>query len=278
MIATVAYPDEIILMSDSRVTFYSSKIPPKDSLKKVYQLNKHLMLAFTSEDVAFTWKIIEKMTIKASELANEKFSDFLEKISDYAKDEYLKHPGKKPVMEFIYAGLDFDSKLKVESRKLAIVLRQCAKRGYYPNKLIGVTPSKSKLTSIPGPVPILAKQSFPNGEIIVTKGWNMGTAGSGQSFIKELETYYPKIFHFPGSFNKGVILKNLADDYIKREKISTVGGFVQLFTITEQGIAPLQFLESKNGKETKKSYIDGHGNWIEEDLETGKKNIIVQNI
>jgi hypothetical protein len=280
MLATVAFPDEIILLCDSRVSFSASKIviSHADKLKKIYQLSQYSMLAFSTDDVIFTSKLIEKMTIKIRMMPNMGTSKFLNEISEYARYEYEKMKnGKEPVIEFIYAGLDFDSGTKVESRKLNLALKKCKKEGAIPDKLKDTKVSSKKFTIIPPPSPILAKQSFPNGELIVTKGWNMGTAGSGSSFVKDLEKYYPKIFMFPGTFNKSVILKNLADEYIKRENIETVGGLVQLFVIDKDGVKPLQYVEAGSNKKIK-TYIDEKGNWIEENSITGEKTIVVQNI
>lgn len=280
MIAAVAFPDEIIVLSDSRVSFSKKNIQlsSEDRLKKIYQLNSHVVFAFTSENVGLTWKVIEKMTIKLKDLSGLSNSEFLKEITKIAKSEYKSIDKSGTLMEFIYAGLDFKSKLKVESRKLETVLKKCQEHSYFPEKLVDIKLLEKKFTFIPAPSPILVKQTFPSGEAIFTKGWNMGTAGSGKSFVKELEKFYPKIFFFPGAFNKGMVIKDLADAYIEREEIKSVGGIVQLFAITSSGVEPIQFAQTKNGKAIIKRYVDENGNWVEENLETNKKLVVVQNL
>ena len=277
MIATVAFPEEIIIMCDSRISYYKGdqKIASNDDLKKLYQLGTNIMIAFTTDDVSTTSKLIEKMTIKAHTILDLDTSQFLKVISAYAKEQYLLIKNKRPKIEFIYAGYDFHSKLKIESRKLQRVINNVKKNGKLPDMLENIVVSKKKFTIFSPPSPILAKQVFPGGGIILTKGWNMGTAGSGESFINDLEKYYPKIFSFPGTFNKAVILKNLADDFVKSVKIDTVGGLIQLFVITPNEISPLQF-EEQGSQLQIKTYVDNRGNWVEENITSGERKVVKQ--
>ena len=87
------------------------------------------MMAYTSEDVHTTCKIIEKLTItlQKGDLP-KRYADFLELVTTTTKQEYKKVAKHKPEMEFIFAGFDFHSKLKVETRKLQLALRLLDKR------------------------------------------------------------------------------------------------------------------------------------------------------
>ncbi len=279
MIAATAFPEGVIVLSDSRVSYLKSNKDPEDRLKKIFQLNKQLLLAFTTSNVALTWKIIEKMTIKAKTLQHLSTSEFVFQIGKYAQEVYIKEKNVNDNIEFIYAGLDFKAGTKINSNKLKRILNKYHSMGGYENKLSKTKVSNKKHTIVPPPSVLLVRQVFPSGELIFNRGWDMGTAGSGKGFIKELEKYYAKIFCFGTLHEKAIILKNLCDDYIKSSGISSIGGFVQVFMISEDnGVESLSYEEKVNGIVKKRRYISLEGKWVEEDLENGKTIEVVQNL
>lgn len=70
LIAAIAFPDEVFIIGDSRASYPGTTVPPRDELKKVYGLAPFLCLAYTSQDVKFTLKLVESLINSTYALIN----------------------------------------------------------------------------------------------------------------------------------------------------------------------------------------------------------------
>jgi len=267
LIAGIAFPDVAYIVSDSRATFLNNSKAPQDKLKKIYQLSHHLCISYTSEDVSFTHKIIEEITKESCKYHSLDTGAFLKRIIKVTQKTYQKLTEKyksKPDMIFLFVGMD--KKPLLEKRnKIKNALAQAKDQNYIPEKLKNAKISSiNKYAKIEGPTPIFIKQKFPEGKISSTRGWDMTACGSGQGLADVLQKYYKKLFYFPGTFNKGVILSNLCEDYIKESKIKTIGGTIQIFAIDDNGVHPISYVEASGSNVKSKKYVSENGEWIEE--------------
>ncbi|HCT30312.1 MAG TPA: hypothetical protein DIW31_06185 [Bacteroidales bacterium] len=281
MIAGIGFTDEVIILSDSRVSFLDKNLKPKDTLKKIYKLSKYSCFAYTSGDVEFTHHIIESITKYATNIQVRKTDVFLKMITERASQEYItlsRKFNKLPDMLFIYAGL-VDGSYKIPRNKFVAIKKKYDENIWMPKKLKDIKISSTEKTvSIPGPTPLLIKQKFPGGVVASTKGWDYCAEGSGQDIEKDLDKYFSKLFFIPGAFNKAVILQDLCDQFIGKAGIDTIGGLVQIFMINKEGVQPLAYVQKNGDKEIVKRYMDLDGNWIEEDCITGTKKAVGQKI
>jgi len=267
LIAGVGFPDEVFIIGDSRASYPNTKIPPKDELKKVFQLSPYLFLAYTSDDVKFTLKLVEAITIFASTNRNLETDMLLKCIIGFAKTKYkdlANNSQKQPSMSFIYAGIS-KKPLKEDKNKIIQLLKFYKDEPYFPKKLkiLDIERAK-KYINISPPTPLLVKQHFPDGHISATKGWNFTALGSGKGIEKKIEQYYRKLFFLPGGFNKGIILNDMCNQFILESNLNSIGGIVQIFMINENGITPIMFEEKSEGVVKRRIFIDQNGDWIEE--------------
>src|SRR3989339_535485 len=266
LIASVGFADEVIVFSDSRISYQNNIKPPKDELKKIYQLSSHSLISFTTNDVVFTCKLIEKITIFASSRQDKNTSKFLKDITSYAIEAYNKLLiSSKPEIIFIYSAM-INEPYVVRTNKLIQMLNLHKNNSFIPEKIktIKITP-KNKKTKIPAPTPLLIKQHFPDGRISSTVGWDYTATGSGKDFEKDITEMYPKLFFVPGAQNKGIILCETCKSYLKSANNQTIGGTIQTFIISKEGVKPVMFMEG----DIRKQYIDQNGDWVEEDLKSG---------
>lgn len=278
MIAGIGFPDEVFIVSDSRVSYKNRNIAPKDNLKKIYQLSKYSCFAYTSEDVIFTHNLIEEITKFTTSLPDIKTDMLLKQVTKYASRKYQEISDrlkKSPTMYFIYVGM-IDKPYKIETRKLKTILKIYNNKTYIPDK-IKIPNLKSKFTLIPSPTPLLIKQSFPDGKTSSSIGWDFSGLGSGKNVEFEIDKFYTKLFFFPGTFNKAVIIKDICDHYIGQSKINTIGGLIQIFMIDRDGVKPLMFVKHGEGEEVRQ-YVDTNGDWVEENTNTGVIKRVKQNL
>lgn len=278
LIAGIGFPDEVFIIGDSRASYPKNTIPPKDELKKVYQLASHLFLAYTSSDVKFTFKLIEAITIFISKNKPMETDALLKLIIDFSRKKYLdlsKNLPKQPSMSFIYAGIS-KKPLIEDKNKIIRLLNLYKNEPYIPEKLKALEiDSTKKYVEIPPPTPILVKQFFPDGHVSATRGWDFSALGSGVKIQQEIEKYYKKLFFFPGGFNKGIILNDMCNQFILDAGIDSIGGIVQIFMINEDGATPIIF-EEKSGDVVKRRVAIGtNGDWVEK--KDGRKLKSTQN-
>lgn len=273
LIAAVGFPEEIIILSDSRMSYKNDVKLPSDNLKKIYGLSPYSVITYTTDDVSFTHKLIEKITIEAIKSQKDKTEIILRKIVSYAKTTYDNlSRNNTPNIVLIYAGMV--NKPYVISKNIFVkMMKKYGHNHFMPKKLKVNLEGQSKTIIIAPRTPLLIKQHLPSGKFISLLGWNMTTDGSGSDFIKELDKYYTKVFFVPGALNKGIILNDLCESFIKTSKVKSIGGTVQIFSVTESGVTPIMYQEGN----IRKKYIDSDGNWIEENIKTGQINKIVQN-
>ena len=137
MIAGIGFTDEVIILSDSRVSFLDKNLKPKDTLKKIYKLSKYSCFAYTSGDVEFTHHIIESITKYATNIQVRKTDVFLKMITERASQEYItlsRKFNKLPDMLFIYAGL-VDGSYKIPRNKFVAIKKKYDENIWMPKKL-----------------------------------------------------------------------------------------------------------------------------------------------
>lgn len=278
LVGTIGFPDEVLIVCDSRRSYENNILPPKDDVKKIYQLSHHLCVGFTTQDISFTSNLIKSMTVFSASLHQLETGEFLKNITIFAKKEYeslAKKEGKSPDMILVYAGMD-EKPLKVERNKVRLLIKLAKKPGYVPEKIKNLSiDEKSRYVEIPAPTPLLAKQRFPSGKVSSTRGWDFTVVGSGFGLENELEKFYTKFFFFPGAFNKGIILSDQCSNFVKNSNIGTIGGTIQIFFVDKSGVKPVQYIETSGGQVQSKIYIDQDGDWVEE--KNGKVTRIKQN-
>ena len=277
VIAAISFAEEIVVLSDSRMSYNDKKIRPQDNLKKIYQLTSHSVLTYTTDDVFLTGKIIEDITRYISKQKVTTTRKIFEKIINVANNSYNKRTiGKaKPSMNFIYAGMN-DHTIYFPKDKLQKILELHGNKPYFPAKLKSLNETHNGKYKIPPLNPLLIKQSFPNNEVTISKEFDFTADGAGRPFISELEKFYSAVFSVPGGFNKAVILRNLCDDYINDSCIDSVGGLVQVFYVDKDGVKPLRFVEHRNNEVVSSLTINDRGDWIEEDIINGNIRTAIQ--
>lgn len=266
LIAAVGFADEVVVFSDSRISYKNNIKPPKDELKKIYQLSSHSLISFTTSDVGFTSNLIEKITIFAVSRQNKNTSKFLKEITSYAVEAYNSLvTSSKPEIIFIYSAM-IDEPYIIRTNNLIRMMRLHKNDSFTPEKIksVKINP-KDKTTKIPAPTPLLIKQHFPDGRTSSTVGWDYTATGSGKDFEKDITELYTKLFFVPGAQNKGIILCETCKSYLKSANNQTIGGTVQTFTISKEGVKPVMFMEGN----IRKQYIDQNGDWVEEDMKSG---------
>lgn len=201
LIGALGFPDEVIILSDSRRSYKNNVLPPKDDLKKIYQLSHHLCLAYTTDDIGFTSKLIEKITIFTSNLHHLSTNSFLKKTLEYVDKEYVvlsKAKRKSPFVALLYAGVD-DKPLKIPTNKARLLIARFKRMPFSSIKFKSINLNdNNKYATIPGPTPILAKQMLPKHKITISRNWDFTVIGSGRGLEKEIEKYYKEIFLLPG--------------------------------------------------------------------------------
>ena len=156
LIAAVGFTDEVVVFSDSRISYKNNIKPPKDELKKIYQLSSHSLISFTTSDVGFTNKLIEKITIFAASRQNKNTSKFLKEIASYAVEAYNSLvTSSKPEIMFIYSAM-IDEPYIIKTNKLIQMLNLHKNNFFTPEKIknLKINP-KDKTTKIPAPTPLM---------------------------------------------------------------------------------------------------------------------------
>ncbi len=268
VIAAIGFPDEVILLSDSRASYSKNVLPPKDKLKKIYQLSQYIAFAYTTSDVNLLSKVIEKITVFAQNISqNVPTEERLKLITHKATEVYeevCKERNSRATSVIVYAAM-VDKPYKIERNKYKLLEKNCGTLPFAPEKIKGISANqKSKFVKIPSPTPLLVKQRFPGGETMATIGWDFTAEGSGKDFVAEIEKYYPKILGMGSGFNRAILLQDLCEHYIQFAKNETLGGLIQIFVIDKTGVHPVIY-ELKGPKGSIRKYINGNGDWVEED-------------
>lgn len=213
LVAAVGFPGEVLMISDSRVSYRNNIKPPKDELKKIFQLNQSSLVSFTSEDVRLSQKIIENVTIHISNKLQTETSALLKEITTHVSKTYrtLTQNKTKPTMIFLYAAL-INRPYKIKVSDLILVKKYHGNNSFFPAILKNSDTNNQKgKVKIPGPTPLIIKQILPRDIVTSTVGWDYTCVGSGYGFEKDIETIYTGLFCVPGVFNKGVILLKHAE-------------------------------------------------------------------
>lgn len=251
LIAGLGFLDESYLISDSRIT-YSKQSQIEDRLIKIYQIAPKMMIAFASEHVDFTLEVLKRITSFSLENLNSKKGRFilphLVRLANFEYQKLLKETGitKPPKMEFLYCGVINKSQM-FSSYLLHEIIKKKGGSFQVPEK-IGRAMMKNAegIWSLDPPCPILYKQFLPNDPPHPYIYLGYVTGGSGQEIFYEIEKEYYKLFDWDLGMTKGIILENIVDDYIRKNKITTVGGIVQVWRINKDGIRPICYVQKQN--------------------------------
>ena len=282
------FPEGAILFSDSRVTVVktNNKKSYRDELRKLFQLGKNLAVGFTSNSVDFTHELLKRMThysLKKSRSQNTLY--ILEKILKVAGFEY-NNLGRNlkifPKMEFIYTGIIIGRSNVIPGKALFKLLKSIGSGSISPRIYTGIKNSKNGIVTLPPPATILAKQTFPSGDINIVEGLGFAYSGIDKSIEPLLKEAFEKIISVGEEANiKFIILTTLIDKYCKDKNIKSIGGMVQSLFINENGVFPQNYSYTQfdsNGKPiTTKSIFFNQNKWIQKDSKTSQEVIIKEN-
>lgn len=282
-----SFPEEAILISDSRISFVNNKVivGVKDNLRKIFALTPQLAIGFTSGDVDLTYKILLKLEeyIKDQAKVNIVYHllQKLPKVAIYEYKKLTKSIKTPPSMEFIYAGVLSDRSLNVPE---PIIMNLMARGGG------GAVPEpigKALMTmrdgymTIEPPTPVIMKQHFPSGEVSNFGVYTFAAIGSGASIESLFEKEYSNLMTAEpapvGDFRSNLIRLH-CDDFIKESNIPTIGGAVQVLRINTKGVNGVNFsfkriFSDSSVKDISDMEFDGK-KWISKNYETGGEEVI----
>lgn len=280
------FPEEAILISDSRVSFNEPKLEPRDEIRKIYQLGNHLAVGFTSQHVEFTLEILRRITNfslnKSKSQATLYLLDKIPKVARYFYHRLSEKIGWKPPMEFVYAGVVMDRCLGV-SGKLIFDLMKKKGGGHIPTKIaVGMQNTQNGVMNLPPPSPVVTKQVFPSGEILPLVSLGFVVSGTGSGIAKKIQESEAELFFADSEIPMRLsMIRMLCDNYIKESGINSVGGLVQVLKINEKGISPMLYSRTNitpEGKEVKAETLSFvNGEWIMEEHQIGKITRVKQN-
>lgn len=280
------FPEEAILISDSRVSFEGSRIEPRDEIRKTYQLGRNLAVGFTSQHVKFTFELLRRITNYSQKKSKSKATLYLlDKIPKVAKYHYQKMSEKikrKPRMEFVYAGVITDRYLSVPGKVIFELMKERG-GGRIPAKIaVGMQTLQDGIMRLPPPSPVVTKQIFPSGEMLPFVSLGFVVSGTGSGIAKKISESGAELFFADSEIPmRLMMIRGICDGYIKEANIKTVGGLVQILKINEKGVFPMLYSRTdvtKKGEEVKTetlSFIDGE--WVMENHKTGKVTRVKQN-
>jgi len=280
------FPEEAILISDSRVSFDEPRLEPRDEIRKIYQLGKHLTVGFTSQHVQFTLEILRRITNyslnKSKSQATLYLLDKVPKVARYFYNQLSEKVGWKPPMEIVYAGVVTNRYLGV-SEQLIFDLMKNKGGGHIPTKIaIGMQNTQNGIMNLPPPSPVVTKQIFPSGEILPLVSLGFVVSGTGSGIAKKIQESEAELFFADSEIPMRLsMIRMLCDDYIKEASVDTIGGLVQILKVNEKGIFPMIYSRtniSPEGKEIKAETLSFvNGEWIMEYHQTGKIIRVKQN-
>lgn len=280
------FPEEVILLSDSRISFSGVKLAPKDELRKIYQLGPMLTVGFTSEHVDFTLELLRRITLYATTKSKHKQTLYLlERIPKVAKYHYKalsQEIGWKPAMEFIYAGMVEDRSLAVREKDI-IGLLSPGNSGRVPTKIAkALMTMKDGVLLLEPPSPILTKQSFPIGNLAPFSSLDFIVSGSGSRISDKLTEEKGNLFYTEAEFPMRVmILRMICDEFVKEANIPTVGGTIQALKIDQKGISPITYLRNEFDSQGNEKLVESlsfqSGEWVLKNKKDNTETRIRQN-
>jgi hypothetical protein len=280
------FPEEAILVSDSRISFENSQIEPRDDIRKIYQLGNNLTVGFTSQHVEFTLEVLRKITTfsltKSKSQATLYLLNKIPKVAKYFYDQLSKKIGWTPAMEFVYAGVVNGRSLSVSGKYIHELMKEVGS-GRVPYKIaVGMQTLHDGMMILPPPSPLVAKQTFPSGELSPYIPLGFVVSGTGSGIAEEISKSSAQLLFtdFESSIRL-IMIRGICNDYIKKSNIKSIGGLVQMLRINEKGVFPIQYSRTdvgKSGEQTKTEMLSFiNGEWIMNDYITGKIIHVKQN-
>lgn len=280
------FPEEVILLCDSRMSFKAGQLPPRDEIRKIYQLGPMLAVGFTSEHVDFTLEILRQMTIYATTQTKSEATfyllDKIPKVANYYYEKLSKHKGLRPAMEFVYAGMVEDRSLIVDESEIMGLLKQ-GSSGRVPTKIAKalMTMQNGKLILEP-PSPILMKQLFPSGNITPFCSLDFLVSGTGSEIKNKLAEEKGQLFYTEAEFPMRVmILRMICEEFVKKAGISTIGGTIQTLKINKEGIVPITYsrteFDNQGNEKLAESLSFNNNEWVYKNVADNSETRIKQN-
>lgn len=283
-----SFPEEAIIVSDSRISFERNAqiVSANDDMRKIFVLTPQLAIGFVSKNVDITHKIIIAIQKYIHDKTTNTFTyHLLQKLTKVATHEYgkltagLKNP---PAMAFIYAGIIADRGIQIPEAVVMEVMLQGGGGGAVPEPIgKALMTMKDGLMSIDPPTPIIMTHKLPTNEISDLNIWGLDTIGSGASILKELKKEYSGLMTAePGSQTgfRANLIRIHCDEFIKKAKIPTIGGAVQVIRISTNGAQGVKsnFKRIFNDSSTKDiSSMDFDGEkWTWKDVEQSTSGTI----
>lgn len=290
VVVALGFPEETLMVSDSRISFSNSFVPPKDELRKLYQIGNSLGIGFTSQHVTFTLSIIQQMTNyalkKSKSMSSLYLLDKLPKVANYHYRKLASLLNIEPAMELVYAGTVNDRILSTSSKfwwdLLSEHLKNKGSSNIPPKIAKAIYDTANGETYLEPPVPVLMKQVFPSGNCSDILHFGFIVSGSGSVIAENIQKEGLNLFFSDSDIPMRLSILNLImKDFLEKTDVKSVGGFPQMLRIRENGVTPIYFNEGKfddNGKETKTQTVRfENGEWVVTDHTKGTETRIKSN-
>jgi hypothetical protein len=279
-----SFPDEAILISDSRISFIRGEvvIDSQDTLRKIFILTPQLAIGFTSGDVKMTHKIIAKMEEYIAKESKVKIVyhllQKLPKVAEYEYKKLTKDMKKPPAMEFMYAGILSDRAFNVPEQMIMDIIKEGG-GGALPESIGRAFMSmRNGVMTIPPPTPVIMKHFLPSGKKLGLGVYTQGAIGSGAQLQELFGKEYARLFTSgtsDGGTFRGNFIRIMCDDFIKQVGIKTVGGAVQVIRISATGAIGVnssfkRIFSDSSVQDISTMEFDGE-KWTFTDHEKGKK-------
>lgn len=248
-----SFPDEAIIICDSRIGIYDeykNPVEKSNDLRKIYSLGDHLAIGFTSDNVELTLKILAKITDYAINKTKQKSTYYLlNKLPKVAAYEYKRlvklNRIKPPSMEFVYVGL-IERGLYIKEKLLMEALIAGGGSISIPRNIgKALMTMQNGYMYIEPPTPVIQMQTFPSGESTGAKVYGYFVSGSGSGISSEIETLYPKMLGINDSHMRIFLIRETSHEYIKKSKLNSIGGGIQVLRINKSGVSPMNFIYKK---------------------------------
>lgn len=288
VVVGLSFPEETILISDSRVSFMKDKaiVGKKDDMRKIFILTPQLGVGFASNSVDVTSKIIKEFQKyiheKSSNTNTYNLLQKLPKVANHYYKIFTKGQSNLPDMEFLYGGIIVDRGFTIPEPMVMDIMTQGGGSGAVPEPIgRALMTMKNGMMFFDPPTPVIMKHSLPSNEVSSMNVWSLDAIGSGSSIKEEFKKNYSKLMTAepgPQTGFRANIARMYCDDFLKQNGIPTVGGAVQVIRISAKGAQGVKsnFKRIFNDSSTQDiSSMDFDGeNWIWNDYEKNTSGTI----
>lgn len=285
VVSVVSVPSEVLILSDSRITFQSSSASPMDVQRKIFFLTKNIVVAFVSNDVYLTLKILQavKNDIETNTLENDEVMLFKNLptilIKHYQQETSVRY---NPLMKFILATMNKNDTIDLNFVPIFELLKRFGQGSYslpsqFANSMRTLSDGVIKLSP---PNPLVKVLTLPTEEVLSLPVYGHYSIGSGQNVSEQIEIEFHKLFSYETQLRLA-ILSDIFDDYSHSGQVSSIGGLTQIAQIGYGGatfIEHSQYQVSDKGDLIKKNEITFDGNnWHFIDFTNNSNQIIMTN-